>query len=154
MKTITISDETADFLKSLSHRMLTQDRRGTADPYYITIQKIVEQPVPDECGSDVRYFNHYQSETETIEEIKVYCEQENLDVDEYIDENCTKYSVDDREEYENFFLTYEGYEEHIKQNDHNIAKTCKSFHNYVQYASRNPELEQLYKSIHEIANEI
>lgn len=153
MKTIIISDEAAEFLKSLSHRMKTQDNRCTADPYYITIQKIVDRGVPSGCGEKSSWYHYDICESFDEESLKQYCEENDLDVDEFKDE-CTEYDVSEKEEYENFFLTYEGYEQHVKLNGHNIARECNSFHNYVQYASRNPELEMLYKCIHEIAEKL
>jgi hypothetical protein len=152
MKTITISDEAAEFFKRVSNAIRTQDNRGTAEPYFITIQKKVERGVPDGCGIDTRYFDNEQCELYDYESIKERAEEMELNVEEYIDKYCQKYDIREFEEYENFFLTYEGYNAHINSNGHNIARTCKSYQNYVQYACRNPELESLYEFIHEIAD--
>ncbi len=54
--------------------------------------------------------------------------------------------VDDLED--NVFFTFEGYQEHVRQNKHNMGRG-EGFHSYVKHAYRNPEMESLWKAIQE-----
>lgn len=157
MKKITISDDSYNFIKSLSMRMKNQYNEHTANPYYITIRKFVTVPVPDGCGTDVMYFDLYQCENYTKDEIKVMAVKSGVSFEEYLEKNFNNikiYETKEEKVFDNVFLTYEGYKDHVEANGHNIKKTCKSFDSYVKYAYKNTELEMLFKFIHEIADNI
>ena len=150
MKTITVSDETAKFLKEFTARLEKQDRRGTSDPFYFTVRKFVDVAVPDGCGDKVAYFDNLDTENYREEEAKKRALELEMDFDAYVEERCTKYDIKEEEQYENFFFTLEGYEEHVRMNGHNIARTCNRYDSYVEHAYRNPEISNLLKAVKEI----
>lgn len=154
MKTINISDEAAEFISALVNRLRTQDNRGTADPYYFTVCKLVDVPVPEGCGDKTIYFDSDDCESYTEEQAKERADELEMTFDDYIDYRCHKYDCKEQEKYENFFLTLEGYNEHVKLNGHNIARECNKFYSYVDHAYRNPEIENLLKYVKEIGDAI
>lgn len=154
MRTITVSDETAEFLAKLAHQLETQDRRCTADPYYFTVRKIVEVGVPEGCGDREAFFDNHDCENYSEGEAEKRAEELEMEFDDYVHERCHKYDVRDEERFENFFFTLEGYNEHVRRNGHNIARTCKSYDSYVGYAARNPELEGVIKALKEIGKSL
>ena len=154
MKTIEISDEATNFLSELVDRLNKQDNRGTADPYYFTVRKFVDVGVPEGCGEKTSYYDHHSCENYTEEEAKQCAIELEMDFDDYVSERCTKYDTREEETYENFFLTLEGYNEHVKQNGHNISRECNRYDSYVKHAYRNPEISNLLKVIKEIGNKL
>lgn len=153
MKTITISDETAKFLTELTTRLKTQDRRCTADPFYFTIQKTVEVAVPEGCGEDVRYFDREQVESYSAAELKERATEQGCSFED-LEDCCQQYDIKEDQRYEGFFFTLEGYNEHIRLNGHNVARTCKRYESYVEHGFRNPELEGVMKALREIGEAI
>lgn len=148
MKTIVISDKTADFLKTLNKRIQTQDNRATASPYYFCVRCVSETPVPDGFTDEIRYVHDGSSFTE--EELKQYCEDNELDFEPFKNNKCDKYCVRDVAEFKNFFFTEEGYNQHMNLNQHNYGH-YKEVSSYVDHAFRNPELEELLGAIKELA---
>ncbi|MDD5547029.1 MAG: hypothetical protein PHO67_07765 [Candidatus Omnitrophica bacterium] len=146
-KTITISDEAAAFLVELNRRLKTQDNRATRAPYYFTVRCVHEEPVPDGFTDEIRYVHDGTPFTE--EELRKYCEDNDLDFEQFKENSCRAYCVRDVEEFKNFFFTEEGYNEHMKLNGHNY-RYCKEVNSYVDHAFRNPEIEQLLSAIKEI----
>ena len=150
MKTITISDETAAFLYELTTRLENGDNRGTADPYYFTVRKFIDVGVPEGCGNETHYFDNYDVENYTEEKAKQRAIELELEFDDYIEKRCHKYDVKEEEQYENFFFTLDGYNEHVRLNGHNIARVCNKYDSYVDHAYRNPEIAGVLKAIKEI----
>jgi len=148
MKNIIISDEAAKFIYELHKRIQTQDNRATASPYFFTVRCVSEVPVPDGFTDEIRYVHDGTPFTE--EELKQYCEDSELDFEQFKINKCQKYCVRDVAEFKNFFFTEEGYNEHIKLNGHNYSH-FKEVNSYVDYASRNPEITQLLDAVEEIA---
>lgn len=150
--TIQISDNAAKFLTQLNKHIQEQDNRATASPYYFAVRCISEAPVPDGFTDEIRYVidgcNSY-----TEDELRKYCEENELDFEEFKDDECQKYCVKDIEEFKNVFFTEEGYNEHIRLNEHNY-RHYKRFDSYVQPAFRNPEIEKLLAAVKEIAERI
>lgn len=147
-KTITISDESAAFLIELNRRLKTQDNRATANPYYFTVRCVSETPVPDGFTDDIRYVVDGITPF-TEESLKKYCEENELDFEQFKANKCEKYCVRDSIEFKNFFFTEEGYNEHMELNGHNYSQ-YKEVNSYVDHAFRNPEIEQLLAAIKEI----
>ena len=56
MKQISITDEQYDFLKNLQNRLLNQDNRCTADPYFFQILVDEIQLVGDLDGDGIRLY--------------------------------------------------------------------------------------------------
>jgi hypothetical protein len=149
---IELSDETVNFIKELVHRMDTQDNRATASPYYFTVQCIREIAVPEETTDEHKYFLPDHAESFTEDELKEFCKDCGFDFEKTLDKTI-KYGVGEQIENLNFFLTEEGYKEHIRLNGHNY-RHYKRFYSYVDYAFRNPEIESLFKALREVAKEI
>jgi hypothetical protein len=154
MVKIELSDETATFLSQLAHTMKTQDNRGTADPYFFTVRKLIDVGVPDDCGDETRYFDNHDVESYTEEQARKNAEELEMDFDEYVEKRCHAYQVQEEERFENFFFTMDGYNQHVKMNGHNIARECNRYDSYVQYAFRNPELEKVIAAIKEIGSAV
>lgn len=150
MKTITISDAAAAFLTNLASIIATQDNRATAAPIYFTVRKFVDVGVPDSCGDSVAIFDNYDCENYTEEQAKERAKELTMDFEEYIEKRCHRYETKEEAQYEEFFLTEDGYNKHVKLNGHNISRTCKKFDSYVMHAYRNPEISSLLEVIKEI----
>jgi hypothetical protein len=154
VKTITITDETVEFLKSLHETIATQDNRSTAKPIFFTVRKFVNVAVPEGCGDKEMYFDNHDVEQYTLEEAIARAVELEIDFDKYVEDRCHKYDAKEEERYEGFFLTEEGYRKHVKLNGHNIARECNRFDSYVDHVYRNPELESLFKAIEEIGGQL
>jgi hypothetical protein len=152
MKTIKISNETADFIAKLAHTIETQDNRATASPIFFTVRKFVDVGVPEGCGDITKYFDNHDVETYTEEEARKNAEELEIDFDEYVETRCHKYDAKEEEKFENFFFTLDGYNEHVRLNGHNIARECKRFDSYVDHAYRNPEIKKVIEAIKEIGS--
>ena len=152
MKTITISDEAAAFLEKLSSTIETQDNRCTASPIFFTVRKFVDVAVPEGCGDKVMYFDNHAVENYTEEEAKKEAEELEMEFDDYVEERCHKYDSKEEKRYEGFFLTLDGYNEHVRLNGHNIARGCNKFDSYVDHIYRNPEIKSLLEAVKEIGS--
>ncbi len=149
MKTISISDESYEFLMNLSRELNEQDNRGTRMPYFFQVQTKHQTAVPE--GKGITAWYNDGSLIETEEEIKEVIEEYQdytvdyalLDDDTkeeiLIDAGYSKVSYDYEPRYENAFLTSKACDAHIESNRHNLSSPV----NYLSYASGNPELEKL-----------
>jgi hypothetical protein len=147
---VEIKDETLNFLKDLMRRYVTQDSRGTAKPYYFVVNTTREMAAPAGTTGNEKYY--YDGCTFTEKELRDHCKEYELDFD--IERgSATPYDVQDVEEYSNFFLTKEGYDEHMKLNEHNYRHFKGSPRSYIMYANRNPEIDSLLKALCEITGE-
>jgi hypothetical protein len=168
---IEISEESLEFIKNLSKEMLSQDRRCTADPYFYIIRAEEVRVVPDGYGDEVRYL--WDNDEMTREELlKLINEDPGVagtrnnkevframnDDDKiaatifYQDGIVTEHTVVTIKyipENHNVFLTEKACHKHMENNHYHFKKPFS----YVNHAWRNPELEQLFKIIHEIAGE-
>lgn len=164
MKTVKVSDEIYDFLVKTAKEIKEQDNRATRSPYFFQVQEDEEVGVPDGCGTEVWVMDG-EFFLRTDEDIKaaifdyngwdIENEETNTlydDIDEYDIESilevmgCRKVNVDIRHTYSNCFLTFKAYEEHLRQNKHNLNNP-KS---YLNHAYRNPEMDMLFKFFEEV----
>jgi len=146
-----LNEEDKVFLTELANKMVTQDRRGTADPYYYTV--MVDSYVASYEGNDGDRQFYYSDELleqyDSIDEAKEDWDErgyEKEDIEKMAD-NLREIHEDLKHEYKGYFLTKEACERHIEQNKHNYNNP-KS---YVGYEHRNPEMERLYKIIKSFA---
>lgn len=139
-RTITISEEAFQFVQDLVHKMETQDRRATADPYYYVVQETGWTYVPDGLGDETVYLDMENDIVYTKEDL----EADGLDQDNF------KAMERQREDYfgshMNFFLTEEACLKYIEENKHNL--NCPRA--YVLHAFRNPEVKKLYSLLKEL----
>ena len=147
-KTITISDETYDFLKQLSKDMKEQDNRYTPSPYFYVIRGEKKLVAPEGFGDEEWYSSEAERSFKTEEEMKEYCQENEEDFETFKDD-CTVYGSQIVPEHHNFFLTEKGAKKHMELNGHNYRHYEKVY-DYVDFAFRNPEVESLFKAIHEI----
>lgn len=143
---VEVSEKTAAYLKQLADRMSTQNNRGTADPYYFVIRCIKDRIVPEWSNDNLRYC--LDGEVFTEEELEGYCTENECDLEE-TKEKCLRGAIEEDEEYDNVFLTMEGYEEHMRLNKHNY-RHYKRVDSYVKHAFRNPEMASLIDAIKEL----
>jgi quinol monooxygenase YgiN len=149
VKTVTISDEAAAFLAKLAENIETQDARCTAAPYYFVVRCIKEISAPEGSTGETRYYDRSGGCSYTEEELRAQCKEDDEDFDDYVLSTCDKYDLQEIEEYENVFLTYEGYKQHMALNGHNY-RHFKAADSYVKHAFRNPEMKLLVEAVKEI----
>ena len=154
MKTIEISDEIYKELIELATEMTTQDHRCTAQPYIFQIREIEEVPAADGNGTMAWWQDGGKIETdeeieEAVNEYKEWDEATTrfnfLDPDE-IEEilesaGYMKIWYEEKEVYQNAFLTAKGCQEHIKRNSYHYNQPV----DYLSHAFRNPEIELVSK---------
>ena len=152
---IEISEESYQFLKDLIHEIDTQDNRATANPILYTIHEKVERDRATGRGT-VKYYDGEESiidedevwelakdhglEDEPFEDILEQLKLEPLDIE-------TTWEVSSFNT--NVFLTEKACRQHIRINGHNLNEPKI----HVSHAFRNPEMEDLFKAIREIAKE-
>jgi hypothetical protein len=148
MKTVTISDDAARFIINFVNQIETQDNRSTASPYFYVVRGIKKLTAADDRGCGYEYYDSELCESFTEDELKKYCEENELDF-ELHSEELERINVQEVEVDENVFFTFEGYKKHINMNGHNY-RHFERFNSYVKHAFRNPEIENLLKTIKEI----
>ncbi|MDD4438319.1 MAG: hypothetical protein PHS04_09825 [Tissierellia bacterium] len=162
MKTIEVTVEMYEFLKSLQHELLTQDNRGTKKPYFYNVQEKIEVAVPEGCGDKVwvcdgEYLRNAEDVKKAVFEWKEwdltneddctkYNQLNDWEIDSILEENYRKGYVSIDYRYSNCFLTEKACREHIDINRHNLT----SPRTYLDYAFRNTEMENLIKFLEEI----
>jgi len=149
---VELPDEVVVFMKELAKEIKGQDNRATASPYYYIVQGQKQVLAPAGYGDDdIHYYNSEWSEGHSREDwapILRQHDEENgktTDLDKFI-ESCEEFGMHDVDVEENVFLTFKGYEQHMKMNSHNY-RHLKDVHSYVKFAYRNPEMENLLKAI-------
>jgi len=165
MKTIEVTEEIYDFLMNLSQEIKSQDNRATRHPYFFQVQEDEEVAVPDGCGEEVWVMDGEVC-LRTEEDIKeavfewnewtlgnrkhesLYQNLTSYDVDDILEKNYRKSNVDIKHVYSNCFLTFKAYEDHVRQNRHNLNNP-KSF---LFHAFRNKEMEMIFKFLEGLNN--
>lgn len=72
----------------------------------------------------------------------------------YIERHYRRYDFSYSEIFDNVFLTYEGYKDHMKVNRHNYRYYPKKSVSYVKYATRNAELEGVLDVLKSIGKQV
>ena len=177
MKLNNLTPEDIAFIKELSHEMRTQDTRGTAQPYGLTItqEEIVRKDKG--CGSELacNWNDEFYLEDDWdrfLEDVKEYYEGwniENTSIQSVLNmlnfnELRDTFEADfldadifeiDRERVIdpmkfNFFLTEKGANEYLKQDRHNLSKP----QTFGVYLKRNDEISKLIEIVHKIADSV
>lgn len=166
MKKIIISDEQYEFLKDLQQKMINQNNRGTADPYYFQVIEDEKIYVGDLSGDGCEIYDNENHEVsfdredvngmreyikEFLEENPKYSisykELEEIEIDDveykFLQEYCGFIEIGYQifYKYSNFFFTEYACEQNIQLNKHNYNNP----RSYVSYGYRNPELENVIK---------
>lgn len=172
-----MTKEHKDFIINLSTEMKTQNNRGTAQPFALTLTEEHTSLVPEGYGDDVEaYWN--ESRYDNIEDLRTDLEEYYFDNESSTVKQCmeTVYDYNSLNELKdtfeadileiniqyietkdiiptmntNFFLTEKAYHEHIRVNGHNLNKP-KSWGIHL---FRNEEMSKLYEVIHSLAEEL
>lgn len=157
MKTIEVSAEMYDFLINLSKEIREQDNCGTAMPYYFQVQEEKEIGVPEGCGEEVWVMDGevcLRTEDDIREAVfewkcwdlnnpkdqKKYFNLTSYEVEDVLENNYRKVNIDTTHTYSNVFFTKKAYEEHLRQNRHNLNNPTS----YLFHAFRNPEMSKIF----------
>lgn len=156
-RTVEISEETFQFLKELACRIDTQDNRATAKPYFFVIKQPRLYPCHEDYGGCDKYVRIEQDDhrqfDDTDEGRTEYFNFLRRNTDEKLsDDECLEswdklevVPMEERDEEDNCFLTFQAYEDHVRRNKHNLGK----HHSYLKHAFRNAEMEGLFTAIAE-----
>lgn len=149
---IDISEESFAFLKNLVKEIDSQDNRATAAPYYYVIQARKERIAPPGDKGDKTLYWHdgeYMEADDWAESLDFESKEKFIEwwgnkypYEEPLEIN---YYMGDPEQ-SNIFFTEKACHKHIKQNHYHFTEP----RSYIKHAWRNPEIEQLFKSIREI----
>lgn len=157
-KSIEVSEEMYDALMSLSREINQQDHRGTAMPYFFQVQE--KQRINGVQESDDFEWMTEDGETfdDDIISIVRQLEEDNHDIPEHINEvgrEMSSFLLDKgyrknyfrmTNKYSNAFFTAKACKEHIEANEYHYVEPV----DYLSYASRNKELELVYKFLCEL----
>lgn len=162
MVTVQISRESLNAIKNIAHELKTQNNRATGKPYFLVIRTQRWRVAHDEYAigttKTVRVdMEGDPREFETFEEYNDWIQETSPDVIpkkevEAMWEKLPKFPLEEYYDEENVFFTDKGFEEHVRQNGHNLGKHGKEYHTYLKHAYRNPELAAVFKLIDEIGN--
>lgn len=139
--------------KELKERIDNNDNRGTAKPYLLLLQRKEEVIANCEFRYDgIKYvenvsgdFTTYESRSAAEKDLRenYYNDPEHIfkkgDIERYyyIETHVT----------ENVFLTDVGYQDHMKENGHNISRLRNGHRTYGTHAFRNREIKSLFALI-------
>ena len=164
------------FIKELSHKMKTQDNRGTAQPYALIIGEKTTRVTDPRYSDNVAVHwceNNYYSLDSLIKGIAefhndehhlaIQCITENIadmsdlfryeyEISQLLGDSFNVYAYEEVEDFSgsyggNFFMTEESAKNYIEQNRHNLSEPFT----YGIHLYRNPEMTKLYEIIHKLA---
>lgn len=137
-------------IKTFLQKMIDQDNRCTAFPYFYVIR--TEKEVDCDLDSAENTKVYWQGDTyDSMEEIEKYCKE-----NEYTKEQ-TREALREAHEYgvrkvwekKGMFLTETDAENHLKLNHYHYSDNA---HTFVDHAWRAPELESFFKNLFEHFN--
>lgn len=152
MTTIKLDSDKLQFVRELIGEIDSQDNRCTAVPYFYVIRTQETIAVPDGCGDEIRYL-HCDGEMMTEAEVREWAEEPDKDIDDIIDDSdgcLTKYDIMKRmvtPENHNVFFTEKACRKHIESNHYHFTLP----QDYVRHAWRNPEMDQIFEVLRQIA---
>jgi len=146
-----------NYLQSFMKKIAAQDNRATAFPYFYVVRTKRWLPTEEGCsfGDDSEtktvytYIHDCHSEWESKEEYIQSLIEDGVSAKEAAmkaEEELTEHHMASIWEESNVFFTEEGYNEHLRQNKHNLREP----HSYVKHAWRNPEIKELFEALSEI----
>lgn len=158
-KSIEISNESYEFVKSLISEIETQDNRITAYPILYMIQTKDKQIRPEEYSDEFEWYGNGESYShdELIELLKDSDKIDSTDIENWNewdisnsanDIGIEKVYFENIDKFEsNIFFTEKAIKQHIKSNHYHYNDPK----DYVIHAWRNPEVENIIKALKEIA---
>ena len=134
--------------QELKERIESNDNRGTAMPYLLFLQERRELVAANDYGDSYKWVENITGDFctfNTKEEAKAFLRNDYLDDDEceFDGNDIQKYAYHEIWETQNVFLTDKGYQDHLKENSHNL----KEHRTYGTHAFRNKEIRSLYALI-------
>ena len=173
---INLTREEKNFLKNIAHELKTQDTRGTAQPYGLTITEEKIKRVCDGCGEETWcYWNgeDYSAAQweDFVEDVKEYCGDETdcPELKAILKMNSFKDLKDTNAAYEleadvydivrervvnlssfNFFLTEKAAFKYIEDDHYNLSNP----QTYGVYLKKNPEMEKVIELLIKIGEQI
>ena len=128
---MTVKEEIINYLKEMAE----SDNRGTADPFYYTIQTEKEVAVPLDASDSVVYYSNELDTTFTSkEEYLAYVDDsyDGCERDEFLDtDEVTMIGIHKGWENKGMFLTEEEAKRHLKQNAYHYSENART---YVEHA--------------------
>jgi hypothetical protein len=164
---IELSEEQVEFLLELADNMRNSNSHGTASPFGIIPVTEFGEIKPEGYGSnpaiiydgyciesieEFLQLNGYDLSPESVSRIKAYKSIVDMKYDsefgKYIDLVSMKYNKEYVSPYKaNFFLTKNGYDQHIKANGHNLCKPKP----FAIHLRRNEEMAQVIELLQTLA---
>lgn len=156
--------KTTEVIKQFLTQMANQDRKGTADIFYYTIQTEVMRPAPLDACKIIRYqFSDVETLFESKEAIETYIKDnreywslQNVkdpnELEERIDDLigntriCKKLGFNKYWQSKGIFFTETDAIKHLAANKHHYSDNAKV---YVEHAWRAPELKAFFQALFE-----
>ena len=132
-------------IKEFLNKMLNQDNRATAFPFFYVIRTEVEDSAPLENCDETKWY--WQDGTyESWDEIEKYCKKDGWTEDEIKKAKleAVQYGIKKRWEQRGMFLTETDAENHLKLNHYHYSHNA---HTYVCHAWRAPELQEFFTNL-------
>jgi len=145
---IEIAKEDYEFLTELAHELSTQDNRCTGRPYFYTVRCVKKALAPKDYGSGEPVWVDWELSPYLFKSEEDYVK---ILTDDYgystaearaRAEDLLCFGQHEIFVDENVFLTYNGYKQHMAQNEHNYQHYEK-YYSYIKHAGRNPEMARL-----------
>ena len=143
--------------QELKKRIESNDNRCTAMPYLLLLQEKQTYIAHDDYAYDYeeKWVEHYSGDcltADTREELILklkenYCDEWD-DLSKEVESKIESFKEGHYWKTENVFLTDKGYQDHLKENSHNL----KEHRTYGTHAFRNKEIRSLYALIDESIN--
>ena len=132
-------------IKTFLQKMVDQDNRATAFPFFYVIRTEVKDPAPlDNCDETMWYVQ--DSSYSSLDELKQSLKDNGYGKEdvEYIIKEAVEYGIKKRWEKRGMFLTETDAENHLKLNHYHYSSNA---HTYVEHAWRAPELSEFFNSL-------
>ena len=132
-------------IKDFLQKMVDQDNRATAFPYFYVIRSEVEDSAPvDNCDYTKWYWQ--DGSYNSLAEITQSCKEMGWSEEETkaAKKEACEYGVKKRWEKIGMFLTETDAKEHLRLNHYHYSKNA---HTYVAHAWRAPELSEFFANL-------
>jgi len=132
-------------IKEFLDKMLNQDNRATAFPFFYVIRTEVKDPAPIENADEIKWY--WQGDTyESWEAIEKYCKENEYSEEDIlgVKRESLQYGIKNRWEQRGMFLTETDAENHLKLNHYHYSHNA---HTYVCHAWRTTELQEFFTNL-------
>lgn len=132
-------------IKTFLTKMVTQDNRATAFPFFYVIRTKVKKPAPLENCDEKKWY--WQDDTyDSWEEIEKYCRENDYTEAQIkrVEREACEYGIREEWDKRGMFLTESDAETHLKANHYHYSDDA---HTYVEHAWRAPELTEFFSAL-------